>query len=389
MLRIIKQPSRVLSDVLYSGANNFNLLRLIAALCVLIGHAQVISTQSFLDVNTIDPLHLDSLSSLAANFFFFLSGLLVSNSLIHDSNISWFLIRRFFRIVPGLFVSLLMAILIVGPLFTKLSIADYLSSKDTWAYLWSNLSFTYSTTRLPGVFTDSRFGLNDSLLSLGYEIICYLYMAIFCSFGLFRIRLLLNLCGFGVIIATIVTPDLIPRFGDSDASSMFLASFVVGVIFAVNKQLIKIDLGRVLLVWLLFVLFNMPMLREFLVDIAVFYTGIYIGSLPGVVRKLSLPFDASLGVFVYGFLIQQCVHALFPMIGLYAALSISLALAVFLGVVSWYLVEKYANFYARKNFSDKLLKDSQLEQATSFVQKTREKILSKNRSTGVFNEIQD
>jgi peptidoglycan/LPS O-acetylase OafA/YrhL len=124
-----------LSDVLKRGANNFDILRLIAALAVIAGHAYAIAPQPPLQDGIAQILHFDYSRSLAVKFFFFLSGLLVTNSIISNSNPFQFLTKRAFRIFPALFVCLLIAVFIIGPMYTTLPLKQYFSAADTWNYL--------------------------------------------------------------------------------------------------------------------------------------------------------------------------------------------------------------------------------------------------------------
>ncbi|GGK78164.1 hypothetical protein GCM10011405_27450 [Rufibacter glacialis] len=67
---------------------------------------------------------------------------------------------------------------------------------------------------------------------------------------------------------------------------------------------------------------------------------VVVASLPYVVQKIKLPFDASFGVYIYGFVIQQCLHAVFPEMGVHSHQVISSLLAIGFGVFSWQFVEK-------------------------------------------------
>jgi len=122
----------LLSDVLKRGGNNFDVLRLIAACAVIVGHAYAIAPQPPLQDTVLTLLKFDYSGSLAVKFFFFLSGLLVSDSIIRRPDTFQFLTRRAFRIFPGLIVCLMISVFLVGPVFTKLPINDYFAQTETW-----------------------------------------------------------------------------------------------------------------------------------------------------------------------------------------------------------------------------------------------------------------
>ena len=104
------KPKKYLIDILKRDANNFDIFRLIAACMVIIGHAYAIAPQPPLQDGILSVLGFDYSGSLAVKFFFFLSGLLVTNSIIAKPDPFHFFIKRAFRIYPGLLVCLLIAV---------------------------------------------------------------------------------------------------------------------------------------------------------------------------------------------------------------------------------------------------------------------------------------
>ena len=343
----------LLSDVLKRGGNNFDVLRLIAACAVIVGHAYAIAPQPPLQDTVLTLLKFDYSGSLAVKFFFFLSGLLVSDSIIRRPDAFQFLTRRAFRIFPGLIVCLMISVFLVGPVFTKLPINDYFAQTETWTYLTRNTLLNDLQWKLPGVFSESKYGLNGSLWTLPYESICYLYIAIFCGIGLFSFRFAANVIFTAIIVMAFLAPHYLPRFAQNPEAVLLPAFFSLGALFAINKQLIKIDLQRVILLWIFVVLVNEPSAHRFLFYITFFYTTIFIASLGFVIKHLKLPFDASYGVYVYGFMIQQCVVSVYPNIGLHGNQFISLIIAILIGICSWFYIEKPAiAFGARLTSSD-------------------------------------
>jgi len=207
--------------------------------------------------------------------------------------------------------------------------------------------------KLPGVFSERKYGLNGSLWTLPYESICYLYIAIFCGIGLFPFRFAANVVFTAIVLTAFLAPQYLPRFAQNPEAVLLPAFFSLGALFAINKQLIKIDLQRVILLWIFVVLVNEPSAHRFLFYIAFFYTTIFLASLGFVIKRLKLPFDASYGVYVYGFMIQQCVVSVLPNIGVHGNQFISLIVALPIGIASWFYIEKPAiAFGARLTSSD-------------------------------------
>ena len=340
MQEIISSP-KFLKDVLKRDGNNFDILRLVAALAVIIGHAYAISPQPPLQDGVLSILHFDYSGSLAVKFFFFLSGLLVTNSIISNPEPFHFLIKRACRIFPGLIVCLLVTVFIVGPLFTKLPLREYFSDYDVWNYLRKNSLLYDIQWRLPGVFTASKEGINGSLWTLPFEATCYIYLAIFYGLGLLKNRVFSNLFFIGIIAVALISPEHLPPFlAKNEGSHLLVACFSTGALFANNKTLVSIDITRVILIWLLAILLKDSSIFQYIFYLSFFYTSLFIASLPPVIKYLKIPFDASYGVYVYGFVIQQCVNAVLPGIGVHGNQLVSAIVAVIIGILSWYFVEK-------------------------------------------------
>ena len=347
-----KKSKNILSIAIFKNSNNFDLLRLMAAFAVIVGHAYPISPQPPLQDWVLSVLHFDYSGSLAVKFFFFLSGLLVTESIINRPEPMKFIARRLFRIYPSLLVCLLFTILIVGPIYTNGSLPDYFLQKSTWTYLTKNLGLFRLQWKLPTVLDDSEFGLNGALWTLNFEFVCYVYVAVFCAIGVFSRRIISNLIFLSVIVVAFFAPHYLPYFSRNPDAVLLPACFSIGVLFAVNKKNIILDIRLVALLWLLVMCLSENRAHIISFYLAFFYTSIYLGSLPFTVAHLKLPFDASYGVYLYGFLVQQCVHASLPNIGVHGNQIVSMIIALILGIFSWYLFEKPALKLARE-FTEK------------------------------------
>ena len=158
-------------------ANNLDFLRFLAAGLVIIGHCF-----AFLGIRR-DPLveltGYQGFSSLGVNFFFFISGMLITRSWLITPSPPAFWVKRCLRIFPGLVVAVLFCVLIVGPMATDLPMASYFSHRDTYRFLW-NCLWPDRFFFLPGVFEHHpNAAVNGSLWTLPYELCCYLI--VFCA----------------------------------------------------------------------------------------------------------------------------------------------------------------------------------------------------------------
>ncbi|HTC00458.1 MAG TPA: acyltransferase [Ferruginibacter sp.] len=332
---------KYLTDVLKRDSNNFDILRLLAAISVIIGHAYAINPQPPLEDGVLNIIHFDFSGAVAVKFFFFLSGLLVTNSIISNPNIIQFLIKRVFRIFPGLLVCLLIAVFIVGPIYTELPLSDYFSSAGTWEYLQRNFFLKDMRFRLTGVFTKSPWGLNGALWTLLYEVMYYMYLAFFSLIGLLKNKFIANLFCIIIIAGSIIVHIYsITIFSHNTDAYLLPASFAIGSLSAINKDFIRIQIYPFILLWIVAFILRNTTAYQYFFYLALFYSAMYISSLNFVITRLKIPFDASYGIYIYGFMIQQCVHATLPTIGVHGNQIVSISIASILGILLWYFVEK-------------------------------------------------
>ena len=66
------------------------------------------------------------------------------------------------------------------------------------------------------------------------------------------------------------------------------------------------------------------------------------------IKFLRLPGDPSYGIYIYGFVIQQCIANLLPEQGILLHQITAAIIAIGVGYLSWYLIEKPAISFGRK-----------------------------------------
>ncbi len=317
------------------------------------GHAAAVVPHAVNSDFVWNLVRFDYSGSLAVKFFFMLSGLLVTASFLNSPKMNDFIIKRAARIFPGLFACLCVSVFIIGPSFTSLSLGEYFSHGETWRYLVNNTLLYDLVWRLPGVFEDSQHGLNGSLWTLPLEVACYLFLAAIYGLGIWRFRWLSNLILIGVILISFFMPQLLPSLlaGNVEAH-MLPGCFALGALFAVNQQMIVIHRQGVIALGLLSALLWTTELKVPPFYLFFFYACLYVGSRKIIVEKLRIPVDPSYGVYIYGFLIQQCLAHLFPEQGLFFNRVGAAFFAIVVGVLSWLYVEKPAMVFVRNRVSN-------------------------------------
>ena len=154
-------------------SNNFDALRMVGALLVVVGHGLLLTDAGRVPRIAGIPLH-----TLGLFIFFTISGYLIAGSWQRNPSLSAFLRNRALRLFPALIVVVMVTVLLIGPLVTSLSSLEYVVHPQTRAYL-ANIVMI-SQYELPGVFAENPHSnaVNGVLWTLGLEFVCYLLTAV-------------------------------------------------------------------------------------------------------------------------------------------------------------------------------------------------------------------
>lgn len=153
--------------------NNFDFLRLFAALMVIYGHGWVLAT------NTGPGFWGVPFARVGLDIFFSISGYMVTASWLRTPHLRTFLQKRALRILPGLIACVAFTTFVLGARLTRLPLAQYLANHNTLKYL-ANIVL-HPVLYLPGVFEGLKQGgaVNGSIWSLFPEALCYLTVPLF------------------------------------------------------------------------------------------------------------------------------------------------------------------------------------------------------------------
>ena len=328
--------------------NNFDLLRLVAALSVIFSHAFLLAENS----QDHDPLMMltggQAILGLAGVFVFFtISGYLISQSFETTRSPLVFLAKRALRIFPGLLGCLLVCVFVIGPLVTRLPLAEYFAQPGTWLFLLHNAMLDVEYNRLPGVvFWEGNIGgiVDGPLWSLPCEALLYLML-----FGLGLCRLLtLPVCL--LLLAVGVAALCIDIAGNTFGSALWLLGFFAAGMCCYRLRGSGIFARHWALLALLGLVLSVPA-RLFLVGFALF--GSYLTIYLALNRRLPVVpaarfGDLSYGLYIYGWPIEQCViYFSGGTAPWWEVFLISIALAVPTAFLSWHLVEKRCRWRSR------------------------------------------
>jgi peptidoglycan/LPS O-acetylase OafA/YrhL len=332
--------------------NNFDLLRLIAALQVFYGHA---------------VWHLEIKSRISTIFyfpgvliFFTISGFLIFQSLERNKNINQYFINRIIRIYPALLVCFTITIILL--LFFQIISFKSLASVTILKWIITQITvfqfWTPDVLRVWGVGTP-----NGSLWTIPVEIQFYLLLPIL-IFTLTKIKLIYKFTiliilsiGANIILRKLELKDteniLVKLFGVSIFP--YLSYFLIGSILSLKWQYVKRIIEGKAIVWIItffvfiYIFKVYPEYKPinfygFIVNILLSICTIsFTHSMPRLSNILR-GHDISYGIYIYHLLVLNTfVHLGYTKNLTYLILSLVITIA--LAIFSWTIIEKKALSY--------------------------------------------
>lgn len=339
-----------LSNYSQGRDNNFNLIRIVAALAVLVGHSFPLA----IGTGAVEPLGESlgmSMGSIAVDVFFITSGFLVTSSLLNRQSTIEFIWARALRIFPALLVMLFLTVFVLGVFFTSLPTLTYLSLPETYIYLAKCATLiTGVVYNLPGVFDSNPYknAVNGSLWTMPHEVRMYAILA--AVWFALRIIPKLRLTAFQTVIVAfafvagiyVLASHFFPLPQAIFARLFFM--FFVGATFYVLREYIVLSRG---LFWLFVIGLSVATGDKhafFVVYVfAIAYILFYLAYVPsGLIRRYNQLGDYSYGIYIYAFPIQQSVAALIPGVSVPQMILISAAATILLATLSWHFLERRA-----------------------------------------------
>lgn len=335
-------------------ANNFTLVRIIAALAVIYGHSPALAAPcaGCRDIVTAAFGYYYS-GDLAVHVFFVISGFLVAASFAGRRDVLQFIAARALRIYPALivFTLILFAGGAVAALASNHSVEAYFSNPEVWRFVGSNATLKEIVFTLPGVFEANHFTgtVNGTLWSLWVEVRVYVLLAVLGAFGGMTNRLFGNLLLLALGIWIALSPSTFPLIGGNELHVRVAAFFGIGMAMFINRDLVPLDWKlAALLCVVAYLCAGRP---EYLTVFGglLAYLTLFVGFLPKV-RLPAFVQDYSYGIYLYGWPIQQLIAQTFPDWGPLKLTALAIPASIALGAASWFLVEKPALGWKRALF---------------------------------------
>lgn len=343
------QPTRTLGAATTTHDNGFNAVRLVCALAVVVYHAYQMSPGR---PGALDPLTawlrpVTDVGALAVGIFFLISGMFVSQSWLRDPHLGRFVLRRVARIVPGLFVALLLCTLTAVVFFSDRGLAGVLDPAP-WRFIFGNSVLHFLQYNIPpeelniaGVLGGRN--LNGVLWTLYWEGRMYVVLALVGVAAVLPMQQWLR----GAAIFLLLAANLFPEVLSGYLWEVRLWSlFLTGVLLQTLAPQIRIGavhvvcaLVLVALNWTRSASLTPHPLTWFGIALAVATLALWVGS--SRVRGLGhvQRHDYSYAVYIYHWPVLMMVGELAPAITPPLMLAVCFALLVPLALLSWHWVE--------------------------------------------------
>lgn len=285
-----------------------------------------------------------TIGSIAVAVFFVISGYLITWSYERAPIPMQFMRSRVLRILPALFVVLLLIVFVVGPALTTSSLRDYFLSPQPYKFFYGNyvnFFFPGGSDELPGLFANNPFpkAVNGSLWTLGYEFRCYLLVLLLGVVGLLKRSTVLMLCTIMILMMVLVDRS---HHLTTWQSAVFTGYFLAGSALYLWKPSGNLFSGLLALAALVGAAIFTNLFVVAMASAGA-YLVIYMATWSVRVPYISRFGDLSYGIYIYAFPVQQAAAQFFGESSNWLLNGlVSTPIVLVLAGLSWIFIEKPA-----------------------------------------------
>ncbi len=334
--------------LLQRNENNFDFLRVFAALCITFTHSFNLLAQSnkeplmLLTNNNID------FSFIGLSIFFSISGYLIARSASISISFKNYIWKRFLRIQPLLIVVCFLSIFIIGPLFTKLSIHDFFSNVKSYTYCRNIIPLFGVQFTLPSVFINNigETGVNGSMWTLIIEERLYLIVGLLFLGKYWGVKIFLTCVAVFNVIYFLHTSI----FNNNWINYLNGTQFFYALVFlnASCLFLMNINFSEYAKKWQSFFFIILSLVLISLFHLPTYFQVLFIPALVILIAHIKAKTnnagkygDLTYGIYIFSFPVQQMLVATnYCKVNPIQLFFQTLLLVVPLAFLSWHLLEK-------------------------------------------------
>lgn len=327
--------------------NNFDFLRLLFAIFVVITHSYELSGSTENDLMSVVTNGQTSFSYIGVRGFFIISGFLIFQSLTRSQSLIHFYKKRISRIFPALSVVLILTV-VLGIFPYEHNFASYLNNKTAWTYVPNNILLFRLQFSIHGIFDNNPYPsiINGSLWTIPYEITFYALLSLLFFFNDRNKKIILGISVALFFIGRYFFYERSATYGFSIIWGRYFLDLGLYFFFGSYLSALKFDNSHALtLIFGLSLLFFMALIALQAFEIAQYIclplTVISFGVLSlRFINSIRTTFgDASYGIYIFSFPIQQTLVYYFKLSHL-PLIFFTLTLSTIAGYISWHYVEK-------------------------------------------------
>ncbi len=329
--------------------NNFDFLRLIFAIFVIITHSYPLSGNTEEDILFQFTNGQTSLSYIGMRGFFIISGFLIFQSLLRSRDLTDYYWKRALRLFPALFVVLFLTVLL-GVIVYQGNPIDYFTSKSIRTYIPNNLSLNNLQYQISGIFDSNPYksAINGSLWTIPFEftlfilVSCFFFIRFKCKYiRLILIGLIIVLYVFNLTITDYMSAInykvLNAKYMSNLGLCFLMGSFMANIDFKSDKFKYFLFISGIVLLFssLIFSIFNITQYL-FLSMIVIPFGLLSVKYINSIGKTIG---DMSYGIYIFAFPVQQTLMFYFNL-NYKILMFFSLILTILLSYLSLDIVEK-------------------------------------------------
>ena len=323
--------------------NSLNAWRLILASGVILSHAYLFTGQHM-------PAEFFLGRGVWVDGFFAISGFLITGSWLHKPKTRTYFVARALRILPALWVCLIVTAFVFAPITGTVSLASQIR------YVLVHATLLPFPPGIDGTPSNQFVIWNGSLWTLLFEALCYALVAILGIIGLLNrwficaafvatVAWALSLppeSSFAELIKSgqPITAEIFSLLVQAEAARLFMM-FFAGALLYLLRDKVPANWPFLAMGIVLFVASLLLPIQDYRLAGAIPLAYVLITS--GILiraRYLQLHTDLSYGVYIYGFPLQQLLLFAGVNVAALPFAALSLVVTLPMAALSWFLIEK-------------------------------------------------